>query len=61
MYKSADRKAKVKKQAVGGQDQFGATHGTLRQAPKIDQAKGPSRSATDLDEYFDALSATDTT
>ena len=29
LYKAAGRKAKVKKQAVGGQDQFGATHGAL--------------------------------
>ena len=37
MYKAADRKAKVKKQSVGGQYQFGATHGGLRQTPKIQE------------------------
>ena len=63
MYKAADRKAKVKKQSVGGQYQFGATHGALRQTPKIqeDQANCPTRSATDLDKYFDALAAASTT
>ena len=30
LYKAAGRKAKVKKQAVGGQDQFGAAYGALR-------------------------------
>ena len=50
-----------------GQDQFGAAHGTLRQAPKPDQknqsnqANGPNRLATNLNEYFDALAAVDTT
>ena len=33
LYNAADRKAKVKKQAVRGHDQFGAAHGALRQAP----------------------------
>ena len=63
LYKAADRKAKVKKQAVGGQDQSGAAHGALRQAPKIqeDQANDPTRSATDLNEYFDALAEAATT
>ena len=61
MLKAADRKAKVKKQAVGGQDQFGAAHDTFRQAPEPDKANGPTMSATDLDEYFDALAAAATT
>ena len=30
LYKAADRKAKVKKQAVGGQYQFGTAHSALR-------------------------------
>ena len=60
LYKSADRKAKVKKQAMGGQDQFGAAHGALRQAPEpeqTNQANSLNRSVTDLNEYFDVLAA----
>ena len=30
LYKAADWKAKIKKQAVGGQDQSGTSHGSLR-------------------------------
>ena len=64
MYIAAYRKAKVKKQAVGDQDQFGATHGAFRQAPEPDQenqANGSIRSVTDLNGYFDAFSEADTT
>ena len=61
LYKAVDRKANVKKQVVGGQDQFGAAHSTLRKVPEPDQANGPTRLATDLDEYFDALTAATTT
>ena len=46
---------------MGGQDQFGAAHGVLRQAPEPYQANGPNISATDLDEYVDALAAAATT
>ena len=49
MYKAADQKAKVKKQAMGGQDQFGATHGALRQALEPDQENFLTRSATNLE------------
>ena len=61
MYKSADHKAKVKKQAVGGQDQLCAAQGALRQAPEPYQVNGPTRSATDLDKYFYALATAYTT
>ena len=64
LYKAAERKAKVKKQAVGVQDQFGTAHGALRQAPEPDQENqenGTNMSATDLNKYFDALAATATT
>ena len=63
LYKTYDQKSKVKKQSVGGQDQFDDAHGTLRQAPKIqeDQTNGPTRLATDLNKYFNALSAAATT
>ena len=33
LYKSSDQKAKVKKKAVGGQDQFGEAHGAFNQSP----------------------------
>ena len=64
LYKAYDRKAKVKKQAVGGQDQFGAAHGALRQAlepEQKNQVNGPNRSVTDLKKYFDDLTAAATT
>ena len=65
MYKAANRKAKVKKQDIAGQDQFGAAHVALRQAPQgapqVQQANGPSRSAADLEKYFDALASATTT
>ena len=63
MYKAADRKAKVKKKTIGGQNQFGVAHGVLMQAPKIkeDQANVPTRLDTDFKEYFDALAADATT
>ena len=61
MYKVGDWKAKFKKQAVGGQNQFDAAHGALRQASEPYQANGPNRLATDFDEYFDALAAAATT
>ena len=38
LYKADDRNAKVKKQAVAGQGQFGVADGTLRQAPQVQQA-----------------------
>ena len=57
LYKTVDQKAKFKKQAVGGQDQFGATHGTLMQAPQAQQGNDPTRLAANLDEYFDTLAA----
>ena len=56
VYKSADSKAKLNKQSVAGQDQFSAAHDALRHAPQFQQANGLTRSAADLDEYFDALS-----
>ena len=62
LYKSAGQKAKVKNQAVGGQDQFGATRGTLRKSPPHDhQANGLPRSDDDFKEYFDALAEAYTT
>ena len=62
LYKAADRKSKIKKQTVEDQDQFGAVHGALRQAPQNNpQANSPSRLAADLDKYFDALAAEATT
>ena len=45
---------------MGGQDQFGAAHGALRQAPEPEQknqANSLNRSVTDLNEYFDVLAA----
>ena len=61
LYKASDRKTKVKKQAVAGQDQIGAAHGALRKAPQVQRAIRLTRSAADLDEYFDALAASATT
>ena len=63
MYKAADQRTNLKKQVIGGQEQFGATHGALTQEPKIQEAEanGPTRSATDLGGYFDALAAATTT
>ena len=54
-----------KKKVVAGQDQFGAAHGALTQAPQVapqvQQTNGPTSSAADLDEHFDALAAAVTT
>ena len=61
MYKASDRKAKVKKQAIGSQDQFGAAYGALRQASQAQQTNGQTRSEADLGEYFDALAEAATT
>ena len=62
MYKAAGQKAKVKNQAVGGQDQFGATHGVLNKSPPhAHQATGLPRSDDDLEEHFDALAEAYTT
>ena len=62
MCKVAEQKAKVKNQAIGGQDQFGASHGKLKQAPfSAQQANGPPRLDDDIDEYFNALSEAATT
>ena len=61
MHKKSVQKAKLKKQAVGGQGQFGAAYGTVRQAPQVQQANGPTRSEADLDKYFDSLAAAVTT
>ena len=62
MYKAAYHKAKVKNQAVAGQDRFGAAHGALRQAPqKNSPDNDPSRLASYLDKYFDTLAASVTT
>ena len=61
MYKESDRNSRVKKQSVGGQDQFGASHSALSQVPQSQQSNGPTKSATDLDKYFDALAAAVTT
>ena len=65
LYNADDWKEKFNKQAVGGQDQFDATHGAaygaIRQVPPNQQSKGPTRSAADLEEYFDALAAAATT
>ena len=60
LYKSADQKSKVKNKSVGGGDQFGAAHGTLRHAPEIGKTKQknvPNRSVNNLNECFDALAA----
>ena len=60
IYKATERKARVKKKSLGDQDQFGATHNALRQAPEPEQknqATSPNRLVTDLDEYFGALAA----
>ena len=46
---------------MGGQDQFGDAHCALRQAPEPDQANDLTRSATDLNEYFGALTVAATT
>ena len=35
LHKADYWKAKVKKQTVGGQDQFGAAHSTIRQMPQV--------------------------
>ena len=62
LYKAADQKAKVKNQAVGGQDQFGATHGALKKSPPhAHQSNGLLRSAYELIEYFNALAEAVTT
>ena len=62
LYKAANQKAKVNNQAVGGQDQFGATHGALKKSPPHShQANGMLRSADELREYFDSLAETVTT
>ena len=57
---AAGRKAKFKKQTIGGQDQFSDAHGALRQAPQ-DQANGLTRLSDDLDGYFYALAMAATT
>ena len=69
MYKSAEAKEKVRLQATGGKDQFGAAHysgkGNLvpfayvPPASAAAAATGPPAGA--LDEYFDALAAAATT
>ena len=61
MYKAAYQRAKVKKQAIGGQDQFGAAHSALIQSPQSQQENGPTRLAANLDKYFGALSVSATT
>ena len=62
LYKAADQKAKVKNQAVGGQDQFGATRGALKKSPPhTHQANGLPRSADVLMVIFKALSEAVTT
>ena len=61
LYRADDRKSKVKKQEVGGQYQFCATHGALRQSPQAQQANSPTRSAADLGGYVDSLDAAATT
>ena len=56
MHNSDDQKAKIKKQAVGGQYQFGAAHGVLNQSPpRAQKSNGSPRSADDLEKYFYAL------
>ena len=62
LYKAADQKAKVKNQAVGGQDQFGATRGALKKSPPhTHQANGLPRSADVLMGIFKALAEAVTT
>ena len=62
LYKAADQKAKVKNQAVGGQDQFGATHVTLKKSPPhVYQSNGLLGSADEVGEYFNALAESVTT
>ena len=62
MYKAADQKAKVNKQASGGQYQFWAPHGALKNSPTTThQANVPPRSAYDLEKYSNALDAAATT
>ena len=62
LYKTTtDQKAKFKKQAVVGQEQFGSVHRALRQAPQVQQENSPTRPASDLDEHFDTLAAAATT
>ena len=62
LYKAADHKAKVKNQAVGGQDQFGATRGALKKSPPhTHQANGLPRSADVLMGIFKALAEAVTT
>ena len=44
LYKEADQKANVKNQVIGGQDQFGAAYGALKQSPSpTHQANSPPR------------------
>jgi hypothetical protein len=61
MFKEAEKKEKICKQATGGKDQFGAAHhvagddlvpGAPPGAPPMGKTQGES-----LDEYFDALAA----
>ena len=62
LYKAAGQKSKVKNQAIGGQDQFWATHGAVKKSPPhAHQASGLPRSDDDLEEYFDALAEAPTT
>ena len=62
LYKSSDQKAKVNKQAVGGQYQFGAAHSAFNQSPPPAQKSNVlPMSADDLDKFFDAFSASFTT
>ena len=62
LYKAADGKAKVKNKAVAGQYQFGASHSALRNDPHNTPPENDLyRSASNLDEYFDALAAASTT
>ena len=64
MYKAADQKAKVKK-TFSGQDLFGIAHSVLSHspqvAPHVQQLNDPTRSAAELNEYFDTLSVAATT
>ena len=46
---------------MAGQDQLRVVNGSLMQAPQDQEANGLSRSAADLDKYFDSLAAAATT
>ena len=55
IYKSADKKAKIKHEEAGGKDQFGSAHGAEQEPPNWGLGKPVPISIDEIDGYLDNI------